>query len=299
MQLDILLFFQKIHSSFLDALMNMISMAGEIAVPLVVLCITYWCVSKKKGFIILSSLMSALVVTQVTKSIVRAPRPFQVYHELIEGGRIETATGYSFPSGHSTTGAAFYSSLAYVYRKKWLAVLSVILILAIPASRLYLGVHWPLDVAAGTAIGLAAGLLLSSVFSHIYDDKSLLLRFTLISGLILTAAAAVTAVLLSMSLADETAFSDLMSNSAVAAGALLGCFAEQATLGFDASSMRWNRKAVRFAAGIVFLAVIAIVISVLPLPHHAKNALLFFAVGISATYVYPLLAVRIGLAERE
>ena len=107
MQLDILVFLQSIHTPLLDRMMNFISLLGEIAVPLLVLSLMYWCISRRKAFAVLSSLMAALLATQVVKAIVRSPRPFQAHPELIEGGRIETATGYSFPSGHSTTSSAF------------------------------------------------------------------------------------------------------------------------------------------------------------------------------------------------
>ena len=298
MQIEILLFFQRMHSGFLDILMNMISMFGEIAIPLIVLCLTYWCVSKRKGFIILSSLMTALLATQAIKAIVRAPRPFQAYPDLIEGGRIETATGYSFPSGHSTTGAAFYSSIASIFRKRWITVAAIILTIAIPVSRMYLGVHWPIDVLAGTLIGLASGILLVPVFARIYDDDKSFYSLTLISGIVTGLLALILTPLLCTASIDETAFSDLMSNSAVASGAFLGSFIENKTLGYKAEEGSVRRKAARFGAGMVTIVAVALLIRALPLPYYVSHLTMFFLIGLTATFIYPWIAVALGLARR-
>lgn len=298
MQLEILSFFQHIHSGTLDAIMNLISMFGEIAVPLIVLCLTYWCISKRKGFMILSSLMAALLATQVVKAIVRAPRPFQAHPELIEGGRIETATGYSFPSGHSATGSSFYSSLAYVFRKGWIIAAAVILIIAIPVSRMYLGVHWPIDVTVGTIIGLASGILLCPLFGRIFDDEKAFCRFTAVSGTATALVSIILTILLTLQAIDEVAFSDFMSNAAVASGALLGAFIERRTIDYRAEAGSIGQKCARFAAGIATIAITAIAIRAIPLPYYVSHLLLFFAIGMMATYVYPRIAVALKLADR-
>ena len=298
MQLEILSFFQHIHSGTLDAIMNLISMFGEIAVPLIVLCLTNWCISKRKGFMILSSLMAALLATQVVKAIVRAPRPFQAHPELIEGGRIETATGYSFPSGHSATGSSFYSSLAYVFRKGWIIAAAVILIIAIPVSRMYLGVHWPIDVTVGTIIGLASGILLCPLFGRIFDDDKAFCRFTAVSGTATALVSIILTILLTLQAIDEVAFSDFMSNAAVASGALLGSFIERRTIDYRAEAGSIGQKCARFAAGIATIAITAIAIRAIPLPYYVSHLLLFFAIGMMATYVYPRIAVALKLADR-
>jgi undecaprenyl-diphosphatase len=73
---------------------------------------------------------------------------------------------FSFPSGHATAAVAFYVFLAYLilkfnnYKKiRLISALTVLIILLIGLSRLYLGVHYLSDVLAGYLIGLAGSLL--------------------------------------------------------------------------------------------------------------------------------------------
>ena len=161
MQLSIMLFFQSIRTPFVEKAAEVASMFGEIAIPLLVEIILLWCCSRKKAFALASSLLSALLASQTLKAIFRVPRPFQVHPDLIEGGRLSTATGYSFPSGHSTTSGACYSSIAMIAWKRWATALCLVPIILVPISRLVLGVHWPADVAAGTAIGVLFGCALT------------------------------------------------------------------------------------------------------------------------------------------
>lgn len=82
------------------------------------------------------------------------PRPVLLAH-LTEVG------GYSFPSGHAMAGAAIYGALAVVAalrfprQRPWVVAPCAMLVLAIGTSRVYLGVHYPSDVLAGWALGVA------------------------------------------------------------------------------------------------------------------------------------------------
>jgi undecaprenyl-diphosphatase len=75
--------------------------------------------------------------------------------------RVISETGYSFPSGHAMVSLCFYGMLAYVLgrrlAKRWqrltLYALTGCLVMIIGFSRIYLGVHYPSDVAAGYIAG--------------------------------------------------------------------------------------------------------------------------------------------------
>ena len=67
----------------------------------------------------------------------------------------------SFPSGHTATSFACATVLAVLVPRA--APAFYVLALAIGYSRIYVGVHWPLDVVGGAVVGVATALLLLAV----------------------------------------------------------------------------------------------------------------------------------------
>jgi undecaprenyl-diphosphatase len=82
------------------------------------------------------------------------PRPFEVHAHIAAGAT--PLDRFSFPSGHTLHAVAF-SLVACAYYPE-LAALLVPATLAVAASRLVLGLHYPSDVLAGAAIGAAVAL---------------------------------------------------------------------------------------------------------------------------------------------
>jgi membrane-associated phospholipid phosphatase len=92
------------------------------------------------------------------KPLIDAARPPAVlaadsFHLIGSGHRRE-----SFPSGHSVTAAVFFGVLAYFSRSARLRALLLLFATSVALSRIAVGVHWPVDVAAGLAGGALAAL---------------------------------------------------------------------------------------------------------------------------------------------
>lgn len=83
--------------------------------------------------------------------------------------RLVNVEGYSYPSGHSLSGAAVYFTLAILLcqESRSFIVLSFasLLIFLISLSRVYLGVHYISDVMAGVLLGIAWAALLGAAIS--------------------------------------------------------------------------------------------------------------------------------------
>ncbi len=120
------------------------------------------------------------VVMEIAKMITKEPRPFALLHGHIHQRAVETGLN-SFPSGHEAVATAMALTLWMILPKKW-RWLSVVWIVLVGVSRMYLGVHGLNDVIGGFAIGLAAvcfvRLLPSAIAKplHLDRDKPLLER---------------------------------------------------------------------------------------------------------------------------
>jgi undecaprenyl-diphosphatase len=105
--------------------------------------------------IVAATVWSADVIAVVLKPIVDRDRPYVLLPEAEPLLRWDVSE--SFPSGHAATSAAGAVMLAYLLgRWAWgLAVLAA----AVSYSRVYIGVHYPVDVLVGAAIGVAVALV--------------------------------------------------------------------------------------------------------------------------------------------
>ena len=153
---------QKLTCGFCDAFFIGATLFGETLFLTLVFAVVYFAVDKRLGKKLGYALFTSLVFNAGIKELVRSPRP--IGQEGIRSIFTETATGYSFPSGHSQSAATLYPVLAQKLKKAWGWVVAAILLLLVGVSRLYLGVHWPRDVLVGWALGLAAAFLLSFLY---------------------------------------------------------------------------------------------------------------------------------------
>ena len=160
-----LYFLESIRNPVLDFLMSAITFVGGEAVFLAIAIVLIWCVNKRNGYFTLLTCFFGIVINQTLKLIFRIPRPWikDPDFTIVESAR-EEATGYSFPSGHTQNVTGTFASLAAAKPKRaWVITCSVIIAL-VAFSRMYLGVHTPLDVGVSLVIGVALALLLRPLF---------------------------------------------------------------------------------------------------------------------------------------
>jgi undecaprenyl-diphosphatase len=100
--------------------------------------------------------VAAEAVTGLLKSVIGRDRPPLVYPH--PAPLVHDPHSGAFPSGHAGTSFACATVLAFALPRAAPAL--YVLAAAIAFSRVYVGVHWPLDVIGGAAIGVAIALLL-------------------------------------------------------------------------------------------------------------------------------------------
>ncbi|HEX4803365.1 MAG TPA: phosphatase PAP2 family protein [Myxococcaceae bacterium] len=115
--------------------------------------------ARRCGLLLGSAALIATILSQGLKRTCRRARPSSCIGGFT--ALMENPDAFSFPSGHTAAASAVAIALA---GQGWLGPFHLGLALAIATSRVYLGAHYPLDTAAGGALGLIAGLLARALF---------------------------------------------------------------------------------------------------------------------------------------
>lgn len=144
-----------------------VTLLGEETFFTVLGLVIVWCCNKKWGFRFLITGLAGTTLNQLLKAIFLVPRPWILDPELtiVESARAG-ATGYSFPSGHTQSAATLFGVLALWARKRWVTAACVLAVLLVGFSRMYLGVHTPLDVGVSLDTGLITVLGLHALFQR-------------------------------------------------------------------------------------------------------------------------------------
>jgi len=154
------------YNPMLDIFMIIIS---KTVYPLVgITALTLLIKNKKLGIKLISSLIFAVISTYVLKYLIYEPRPYLVLsnvHLLLYKG-LES----SFPSGHTALAFATATFLFFGYSKK-VGVIFLIWAFLVGYSRVYVGVHYPIDVLVGMIIGVVCGYVVNHQSFECFVEK--------------------------------------------------------------------------------------------------------------------------------
>ena len=158
-ELNILDWFQTLHTPVLDKFMTSVTKLGNAGIFWIILTVLFLLIPKmrKTGVVMAAALIIDLLLCNVLlKNLVARTRPYDVNTgiQLL----VAKLRDYSFPSGHTAASFASATALYFAGEKKlWKPALVLACLIAV--SRLYLYVHYPTDVLGGVVIGIIAGYL--------------------------------------------------------------------------------------------------------------------------------------------
>jgi len=240
-----------------DSVFSILTKMGEETVAIVVICLIYWCISKRMAYFIGAGYFIASLGAQGMKITFRIDRPWIIDPDFEPvGGALKHATSYSFPSGHTTSATALFGSLGMSVKQLWLKILFIAAIPTVAFSRMYLGVHTPADVGVAFIFTI---IVVAAVYFAIGRKEPSAAAYTIISAVITAIAISLTAYSFLL-YSNGTIALDYASDCCKAAGAAIGfavgLLIENRFVKFSNKTAKFWHQVVKYVVGLgVLLAI--------------------------------------------
>ena len=148
------------------SVMRVITHGGTwwVLFPATLLLVTLVPEARRQWWLWCALVVSAPIAEWALKNVVRRARP--------------EATSLAFPSGHATAAAAFFGAVIYLAGSLprpvaiVVRVVAVVAIVLVGLSRIVLRKHWPADVLAGFAVGLALASIAALVIERLEAQRA-------------------------------------------------------------------------------------------------------------------------------
>ena len=295
--MEFLRLLESVRVPALDAFFSAVTYFGDELAFMALALLLFWCVDKRTGYYVFVVGLFGTLANQFLKILCRVPRPWVLDpgFTIVESARA-AATGYSFPSGHTQNAVGTFGAIGLLAKRRWVNIACLALVLLVPFSRMYLGVHTPLDVSVAF---LMAAILLAAFYPIFRSEEKTkgAMPYLLAAGIAL---AIVFVFYVSGIRADFAPGSEDASNLAHAvknAWTLLGAIAGLLTVFLvDRKTLRFETRApllgqiLKFVLGLVLVAGIKAALKPLfyaVLPSGPADCLRYYLVVLLAGIVWP------------
>ncbi|NBJ89212.1 phosphatase PAP2 family protein [Acutalibacter sp. 1XD8-36] len=162
------------HNPITDAVFPAVTYLGESGIFWILLSLLIIALGRKNGWrttgcLMLAAMLLGLLLGEIAlKNIICRPRPFQEMPEI--SLLIPPPSGYSFPSGHSC--ASFAAATIIFLKDKRPGAAALALAALIAFSRVFLFVHYPTDVLAGSLLGVLCALAAAYGHRRLFQRKA-------------------------------------------------------------------------------------------------------------------------------
>jgi len=301
--MDVLRKLAAVRTPLWDSIMSIVTVLGQEMAFIVIGLVILWCVDKRFGYRFLFMYMLGTAVNQILKAIFMIPRPWLIDPDLsiVESAR-EAATGFSFPSGHTQSAVLMFGGLAALIKKKWAYIAAAVIALAVGFSRLYLGVHTPLDVGVSLIAGLIILLICMRKNNRLTESRG---RYLWAVGIVAAFSAALLFYIKFVCAkaqipyctevqAQELVFlanKDAWTLFGTVMGLLLGYAVESRYINYNEKAVWWV-QVIKVVLGLAIVIALRVVLKgVLGLISEspAMNGIRYFIMCFVALAVYPLL----------
>ena len=186
--MQLLYILEQLRTPAVTKALSALTYFGGVYGFMVLSIIVFWCIDKRCGYFMLSLGFIGTVINQFLKIIFRIPRPWVLdpSFQPVESA-VADATGFSFPSGHTQNVFATFGGVFAWTKKTWLKIVCAVLIVLVAFSRMYLGVHTPLDVGVSIVVGIVLLVALYPMFRSLEAHPNRFYGFLAVLAVLLAA----------------------------------------------------------------------------------------------------------------
>lgn len=310
---SILLWLQSL-GAWLHLPMTFFAFLGQEPFYLLIMPALYWCFDAGLGLILGVLLLTSAGLNSILKLAFGLPRPTWIRADV---KALSSEPSFGLPSGHAQNSVVIWGRLGAASGRRLVLLVCIVLILLISASRLYLGVHFPMDLLAGWVFGglilglamrlerpirrlcatrslpvLVGGVFLISLTMIALGDVIAAKRGPLPAAWIQSAAQAAPD-----SAIDPLSTHDLVTSAGVLFGLGTGGILLFRGAGFKAEGPLTART-LRYILGVVGVGLVYFGLrQILPQGFTILRYLRYAAVGFWVAFLAPKLFIRLGLAS--
>ncbi|ENB9400872.1 TPA: phosphatase PAP2 family protein [Bacillus cereus] len=269
----------SLEGSVLTAFFKLVSIIANETLYLIVISISYWCVSKRKAFHMIVMLCFSGYIGIVIKEFMKIPRPYT--YDGIQSLYEKSAASYSFPSTHVQLATTFWGSFMILCKKRIIWIIGIVFIILVAISRLYLRVHWLSDIIGAVLFSVIVVYLYTKVTMGLSDRKFILLQRIILA--------------VSLIMYVMTSQVDNLKLLGVLTGSTIGIMLENHFINMNESN-DFKMQVVKTVLGLSIMLIMQFILKkVIPDMYYLRYAV----TGITITFLCPFIFHMLRLKKFE
>jgi membrane-associated phospholipid phosphatase len=286
-------FLNSIHlfiGGWFDVFMFIITKMGDEIFYTLFLPVLFWCYDRSNSVKIGVIFLVSITINNLIKDIFSNPRPD--CSNLLEGIR-ELCTKHSpsspgFPSGHTQGSLSMWGAIMYLIRNRTVIILGLIMIIIIPYSRMYLGVHFLGDIVGGYVLGFLILIIMIPLIR--YTEK----RYDRIGDIVLIIAIIVIPFIIYNVLPGHHIYNYM----GVLSGFLLGALLGRNRIQFNPRNKILS-NIIKIAVGFVGLFLVKEGLKMILPSIPVAGFFRYWLMGFWITFIAPLIFSRVEMLSGE